>query len=50
MANIQIHDIQGKVVGSAELPKALEGDVNRAILWQAVRMYLANQRQGTAQS
>ena len=50
MASIQIHDIQGKVVGSATLPKALEGEVNKAVLWQAVRMYLANQRQGTAQT
>ncbi len=48
MASIQIHDIEGKVVGNATLPKALEGEVNRAVLWQAVRMYLANQRQGTA--
>ena len=48
--DIQIHDIQGKVVGSATLPKALEGEVNKAVLWQAVRMYLANQRQGTAQT
>ncbi len=50
MADIQIHDIQGKVIGNAALPKALEGDVNRAILWQAVRMYLANRRQGTVQT
>lgn len=50
MANIQIHDIEGKTVGAAPLPKALEGEVNQAILWQAVRMYLVNQRQGTAQT
>lgn len=36
------------MVGDLEIPKTLEGPADRKILWQAVRMYLANQRQGTA--
>lgn len=45
--DIQLYDLEGKVVGSVKVPAALEGPVNEAVLWQAVRMYLANQRQGT---
>jgi large subunit ribosomal protein L4 len=30
------------------VPESLEGPVENAVLWQAIRMYLANQRQGTA--
>ncbi len=45
---VKLYDAQGKAVGRAELPKVLDGPVNRPILWQAVRMYLANRRQGTA--
>lgn len=41
-------NLEGKVVGNVALPKSLEGAVNRALLWQVVREYLANQRQGTA--
>ena len=48
MPTIQLHNQQGQVIGTLELPKSLEGDVNRSVIWQAVRMYLANQRQGTA--
>ncbi|MBI3322962.1 MAG: 50S ribosomal protein L4 [Candidatus Omnitrophica bacterium] len=47
-SQVKLYSAQGKAIGTAELPKALEGPVNRAILWQAVRMYLANRRQGTA--
>ena len=48
MAKIQLFDLEGKTVGSVEVPPALEGPVNEAVLWQAVRMYLANQREGNA--
>ena len=47
-ADIQLYDLEGKVVGSVQVPAALEGPVNEAVLWQAVRMYLANQREGNA--
>ncbi len=43
-----MYDKEGKPVGSVPVPKELEGSANAAVLWQAVRMYLANQRQGTA--
>ena len=50
MDKIQLHDIEGKVVGSVELPSVLEGPVNKALLWQAIRLSLANQREGNAQT
>ena len=43
-------NVQGKVVGSVQVPNALEGPVNRSILWQVVRQFLSNQRQGNAQT
>ena len=48
METIQLHNAQGQVIGTVDLPKSLEGSGDTALLWQAVRMYLANQRQGTA--
>ncbi|MBI3317733.1 MAG: 50S ribosomal protein L4 [Candidatus Omnitrophica bacterium] len=44
----ELVDLKGKVVGRTTLPTALEGRGDSALLWQAVRMHLANQRQGTA--
>lgn len=46
--SLELHDLEGKVVGKVSLPKVLEGPVESDIVWQAVRMYLANRRQGTA--
>ena len=48
MPGIELYNLEGKVVGSVPVPKSLEGSVNRAVLWQAVRQSLANQRQGNA--
>ncbi|MCM8811922.1 MAG: 50S ribosomal protein L4 [Candidatus Omnitrophica bacterium] len=48
MPSIELHNLEGKVVGELSLPAALEGPVSQDILWQAVRMYLANQREGNA--
>ena len=48
MPEIQLHNLEGAVVGNVSLPKSLEGPADEAILWQAVRMYLANKRQGNA--
>ena len=48
MPDIQLFDLEGKVIGSIQVPAVLEGPVNEAVLWQAVRMYLANQREGNA--
>ena len=48
MPSLQLLDLEGQAVGSVQVPPALQGPVNEAILWQAVRMYLANQREGNA--
>ena len=50
MPDTQLYDLEGKVIGSVRVPAALQGPVNEAVLWQAVRMYLANQRQGNAET
>ncbi len=48
MEAIQLFNREGEAVGKVQVPKELEGPVNQPVLWQAVRSYLANQRQGTA--
>ena len=49
MAEIEIYNIKGKSVGKIELDKEIfNGEVNEPILHQVIRMYEANQRQGTA--
>ena len=48
MEAIQLYNVHGQVVGTVYLPKILEGSGDAPLLWQAVRMYLANQRLGTA--
>lgn len=45
---IALHDAQGQSTGTVPVPAGFTGPVDKAILWQAIRMYLANQRQGTA--
>lgn len=46
---IEMVDIAGKAAGSIELPKELFGaKINSVLMAQAVRVYLANQRMGTA--
>lgn len=46
---VDVYDIKGKVVGEMELPKEVFGEkVNKTLLAQAVRVYLVNQRRGTA--
>jgi large subunit ribosomal protein L4 len=48
MANIDVVDLGGKKVGSLELADEVFGQVNEALLWEAVKHYRAAQRQGTA--
>lgn len=44
-----VFDLKGKKTGSTSLPKELfAGKVNEQLMAQAVRIYLTNQRQGTA--
>jgi len=45
---LSVHDLKGKSVGKINLPKEIFGvKVNDKLMAQAVRVYLANQRQGT---
>ncbi len=47
--NMNVLDIEGKLAGSITLPEAIFGaKVNPTLMAQAVRVYLANQRQGNA--
>lgn len=46
-----VFDIKGKVAGHVELPSAIfNAKINNILMSQAVRVYLANQRQGTAKT
>jgi large subunit ribosomal protein L4 len=49
MANIDVLDLGGKKVGSLELAEEIfaPGEVNEALLWEAVKHYRAALRQGT---
>jgi large subunit ribosomal protein L4 len=49
MANIKIKSLAGAEVGEFELlDEVFAGDVNEALLWEAVKHYRASIRQGTA--
>ncbi len=46
---VDVYGLDGKVVGKVSLPEEVFGDkVNKKLLAQAVRVYLANKRQGNA--
>src|ERR1700727_432666 len=49
MANIDVLDLGGKKVGSLELAEEIfaPGEVNEALIWEAVKHYRAALRQGT---
>jgi large subunit ribosomal protein L4 len=47
--SVDVYGIDGKVSGKVSLPGAIFGErVNKELIAQAVRVYLANQRQGNA--
>ncbi len=47
--SVPVYDSKGAKAGSISLPKEIFGaKINQALMSQAVRVYLANQRQGTA--
>src|SRR6201994_4279769 len=49
MPSVDIIDLNNKVVGSIELSDAVFGaPVNKALLYESVRHYMAGQRRGTA--
>lgn len=46
---VDVYNVKGKVVGKTALPKQIfSAKINSQLLAQAVRVYLANQRKGTA--
>src|ERR1700692_3908832 len=47
MANVDVLNLNGEKVGSLDLADAVFGQVNEALLWEAVKHYRASQRQGT---
>ena len=51
MPSITIHNFEGKAAGNLELPESLFGvKVNSALMAQAVRVYLSNQRHAVART
>lgn len=50
MANVDVVNLNGEVVGSIELADEIfaPSEVNEALLWEAVKQYRASLRQGTA--
>ncbi|MBN1884888.1 MAG: 50S ribosomal protein L4 [Candidatus Krumholzibacteriota bacterium] len=51
MASAKLYDFSGDLKGSVDLPAALfEGAVNRPVLYDVVKMYLANRRLGSAKT
>lgn len=49
MAEVPIYNIKGQSIGKMSLDKDIfNGEVNEAVLYQAIKMYEANLRQGTA--
>ena len=47
MANVDVLNLNGEKVGSLELADSVFGQVNEALLWEAVKHYRASVRQGT---
>lgn len=49
--SVSVLDLKGKTVGKIELPAEIFGaKINNSLMSQAVRVYLANQRQGTVKT
>ena len=48
MAEIQRYSREGKAIGTVAVPKGLSEEVQTPVLWQATCGYLANQREGNA--
>ena len=47
MAQIDIHDLSGKKVGTFDLAAEIFGAVNEDLIWEAVKHYRAGQHRGT---
>ncbi len=49
--NANLYDFSGDLKGKIDLPESLfGGEVNRSVLYDVVRMYLANRRSGSAKT
>src|SRR3989338_1087144 len=49
MPKVDVKDLRGQVVGSINLPEPVfTNDVQKPLLWEAVKAHLASRRQGTA--
>ena len=49
MASVEVTNLEGEVVGSVDLPETIFGiDPSHNAIYQTVKMYLTNQRQGNA--
>ncbi len=46
--SVSVIGVDGKAAGKLTLPQAFSATVNKQLLAQAVRVYLANQREGSA--
>jgi large subunit ribosomal protein L4 len=47
MAQVDVVNLNGEKVGTLELADAVYGQINEALLWEAVKHYRASLRQGT---
>ena len=47
MAQVDVVNLNGEKVGSLDLADAVFGQINEALLWEAVKHYRASLRQGT---
>ena len=48
MANVALYNMNGQEVGTVELNDSVFGvEINKAAVYETVKNYLANQRQGT---
>ena len=51
MFKARVFSAEGKQTGERDLPETLfDGEVHEPAMWQAVKAYLANQRQGNAKT
>jgi large subunit ribosomal protein L4 len=51
MASAKLYDFNGDLKGTIDLPSGIfDGAVNRPVLYDAIRMYMANRRRGTAKT
>lgn len=48
MLEAKLYDAKAKAKGKFKLPEVFDGTVNQTVLYEAVKAFMANQRQGTA--